>query len=158
MHNKSTINKRFLKVFEELERLGSISTRAEAARHLDIQPQRMNEILKGRLNVSTAVLSRLFVKYGVDPDYIFLGELPMFRTSKPGKTYDSNIPTTEAAERESSYKRKKANSEIQVRRRNEKNEEVIEYISIKELAKELGLADIERKLDELIAKNRKRKR
>jgi len=152
MNDKAIINKRFLEVFEELEGRGLITTRAEAARHLGIEPQRMNEILKGRLNVSTAVLTNLFIYYRVDPDYIFLGKPLMFRPPeiKTKKNYPEASYFPIAEEPRPQYSRKKRPVEIQIRHRNQKNEEVIEYISLKELAKELGLTDIEKKLDQLL--------
>ena len=148
---KETINQRFIAAFRELEKQGIITTKAEAARTLGIEPQRMNEILKGRLNVGTHVLTIFFTHYGVDPDYIFLGEMPMFR-NKPGMTgYSGDGNVSLAAEKEGSYEKKGSQIEIQVRRK-VKGVETIEYVSLKELSEALGIEDLHKKLDELLSR------
>jgi transcriptional regulator with XRE-family HTH domain len=157
MNKKSTVNKRFIEVFHELERRHIIHTRAEAARTLDIEPQRLNEILKGRMNVATDVLTNLFIKYHVDPDYIFLGEHPVFRDSKKSSVpySDKEISTSLLEERDVPYKRKKETIELMVRKDSKDGNDAGEPITIHELAGLLGITDLNRKLDLLLNEKKK---
>ena len=144
-------------MFQELERRYAIRTRAEAARILGIEPQRLNEILKGRMNVATDVLTNLFIKYHVDPDYIFLGELPVFRESKqtPKAYPDKETKPPVFEERDVPYGKKKGAIKLVVRKDSKGGKDAADHISIDELAGLLGITELKRKMDLLLNEKKK---
>ena len=78
--SKSDVNKRWVLLFLKAEKNGAIISRAEAARRLNVQPQRLNEMLQGRMNVGTDVIQKSVMEFGFNLFYIFFEKLPFFMT------------------------------------------------------------------------------
>lgn len=76
--SKSDVNKRWVLLFLKVEKSETLGSRADAARKLNIQPQRLNEILQGRMNVGTDIIQKSVIEFGFNLFYIFFEKLPFF--------------------------------------------------------------------------------
>lgn len=68
---QNIVSKNFVKVVRQLKSGGQIDTYTQFARSLDYSPQSLNEILKGRRDVTIEVLRKLFIHYQINPIEIF---------------------------------------------------------------------------------------
>jgi len=90
---RDQVTVRFVECYEYLKAQGIVKSARQFALSLDTYPQSLNEILKGRREVSLCVLRRTVERYHVSGDYLLTG---MGRILK--------------AEREEDRKRGKVNS------------------------------------------------
>lgn len=82
MAEADAINSRFIKAFKILENSGVIESKGDAASKLGCSPQVLTETLKGRQNATTPLLQNFFKHYNVNPNYIFLNQLPVINSDK----------------------------------------------------------------------------
>jgi phage repressor protein C with HTH and peptisase S24 domain len=82
MAKADDINNRFIKAFKKLESDGTIISKTDASTKLGCSPQVLTETLKGRMNATTPLLQNFFKNYNVNPNYVFLGRLPIINGDK----------------------------------------------------------------------------
>lgn len=68
---QSTVSQKFAKFVEHLKNSGQIVSYARFAKSLNYSPQSLNEILKGRRDVTIEILRKFFVQYRINPNEIF---------------------------------------------------------------------------------------
>ncbi|GET24477.1 XRE family transcriptional regulator [Prolixibacter sp. NT017] len=72
MNGKQNItSQNFTKIVKKLKATGQIDTYTQFAKTIEYSPQSLNEILKGRRDVTIEVLRKLFITYHIDPAEIF---------------------------------------------------------------------------------------
>jgi DNA-binding XRE family transcriptional regulator len=72
------ISNRFKSVLSTLEQKGIIKSKAHFADALDTYKQTINDITKGKRNVTLELVHKVCSHYHVNPSFLILGEYPMF--------------------------------------------------------------------------------
>lgn len=70
---RDQVTVRFIECYEYLKTQGIVRSARQFALSLDTYPQSLNEILKGRREVSLCVLRRTVERYHVSGDYLLTG-------------------------------------------------------------------------------------
>jgi DNA-binding XRE family transcriptional regulator len=169
--SKSDINKRFVLVFLKLEREEVIISRADAARKLDLVPQTLNEIVKGRMNVSAELVKKFFTVYKVNPFYILFEKLPIILDASTylefieksvhpfvhpfvhpiNKIEEVTSPEKMVAEPEVIYRPSPGTIELFVKKYGDEGVDVASSIPIGELSRLLGIEEVKELLTRLLA-------
>lgn len=68
---RSIVSVRFSEIVRQLKNTGKIDSYARFAKSLDYSPQSLNEIMKGRRDVTIEVIRKLFINYTISPSEIF---------------------------------------------------------------------------------------
>ena len=68
---RSIVSLRFSEIVRRLKNSGKIDSYARFAKSLDYSPQSLNEIMKGRRDVTIEVIRKLFITYNIPPSDIF---------------------------------------------------------------------------------------
>ena len=93
MNTSKIVTQRFVKCHNALRESNIIRSSRQFAIELEYLPQSLSEILKGRRDVTIELLRKAIEVYAINPNYIFLGQLPMFTNS--GVLMGSNNETSE---------------------------------------------------------------
>lgn len=73
------LSKRFVEFFEEGKKQGKYKTAIEFCKMIDVKPQSLNEVVKGRSNVGTQLIQNTVSKFlELNPKWLFTGEGEMF--------------------------------------------------------------------------------
>ncbi|MBK8699756.1 MAG: LexA family transcriptional regulator [Saprospiraceae bacterium] len=88
------ITKRFIEIVNSLDNQGVIKSKSQLAVALDTHKQSLNEILKGKRNVTLEVASRICEMFHVNPSFLLMGDMPKFIKRDEGvrKTNISYVP------------------------------------------------------------------
>ena len=78
MNTSKIVTQRFVKCHNALRECNIIRSSRQFAIELEYLPQSLSEILKGRRDVTIELLRKAIELYAINPNYIFLGQLPMF--------------------------------------------------------------------------------
>ncbi len=78
MNTSKIVTQRFVKCHNTLRELNIVRSSRQFAIELEYLPQSLSEILKGRRDVTIDLLRRAIETYAINPNYIFLGQEPMF--------------------------------------------------------------------------------
>ena len=78
MNTSKIVTQRFAKCHNTLRDLNVIRSSRQFAIELEYLPQSLSEILKGRRDVTIELLRKAIEVYSINPNYIFLGQEPMF--------------------------------------------------------------------------------
>lgn len=97
MRMSTIIQTNFDKVFAVLKSKGSIKSVRQFAITMDIAPQSMDLIVKGKRNVTLDLVRKLTSRYDINANFLCLGEGPMFRSD------DSAAETTDALDGNITY-------------------------------------------------------
>lgn len=81
MNTSKIVTQRFVKCHNALRESNIIRSSRQFAIELEYLPQSLSEILKGRRDVTIELLRKAIEVYAINPNYIFLGQLPMFTNS-----------------------------------------------------------------------------
>ncbi|HUW07342.1 MAG TPA: hypothetical protein VMW01_13915 [Williamwhitmania sp.] len=76
---RDELRSRFVLLFNLVENIGLVKSRAEAACRLNYRPQAFNEVLKGRTNVGIDLIQKFCIEFGANPEYIILGSGDYFK-------------------------------------------------------------------------------
>ena len=83
----TTIGDRFGEVLEQLKRERKIKQQGSIAVNTGYTVATMSEIKAGRMQLPEKIITYLHAKFNVNPDYLIMGELPMFgKTPKREET------------------------------------------------------------------------
>ncbi len=78
MNTSKIVTQRFVKCHNTLRDLNVVRSSRQFAIELEYLPQSLSEILKGRRDVTIELLRKAIEIYSINPNYIFLGQEPMF--------------------------------------------------------------------------------
>jgi phage repressor protein C with HTH and peptisase S24 domain len=70
----SIVTQRFVECHHVLKDMGKIKSSRQFALSLEYQPQSLNDILKGKRDVTIELLRKASEQYGINPDYVLLGK------------------------------------------------------------------------------------
>lgn len=76
----SKVSERFIKCHDYLKANKLIKSSRQFALELDFLPQSLSEILKRRRDVTIELVRKASERFNINPDFLFLGKEPMFRT------------------------------------------------------------------------------
>jgi len=79
----SVISERFIECHDLLKESGRIRSSRQFALALDFQPQSLNDILKGRRDVTIELLRKAVEAFNLNPQYILLGKGEKLSTDSP---------------------------------------------------------------------------
>ncbi len=86
------LTQRFIECLDLLKELKVIPSLRQFAISLEIHPQCINDIYRGRRDVNADIIHKAILKYDLDPNYLFRGEgQPMLEIETPITTGDSDI-------------------------------------------------------------------
>ncbi len=86
------VNRRFKKVYEQLEKLKLIKGKSDLAKHLGTYNHVINSILKGERNITVDQLHKMFQTYGVNGNYLFELSDDVFLAGHPATSDIPSIP------------------------------------------------------------------
>ena len=69
--SQNIVSKNFARIIQRLKATGQIGTYTQFAKTINYSPQSLNEILKGRRDVTIEVLRKLFIAYRINPAEVF---------------------------------------------------------------------------------------
>ena len=78
MLENNQITQRFIECHDFLKKSGKIKSSRQFALALGCMPQNLNEILKGRREVTVELLQKAVSIYHINPSYILAGNVTMF--------------------------------------------------------------------------------
>lgn len=86
------VTKRFIECHDKLKEEGKVPSSRQFAMAIDTAPQSLNQVLKGKRDVTVTNITTLVEKFGVNPIYLLTGVGEMFRSeesenSKPQKEH-----------------------------------------------------------------------
>ena len=87
--NLPTISKRFAEIVEILNSRGVIKSVSQLADTLDTHKQSLNEIVKGKRNLTLELASRICETFSVNPAYLLMGQQPKFIQAENGYRKDN---------------------------------------------------------------------
>lgn len=76
----SVVTERFVHCHDLLKSSGKIKSSRQFALSLEFQPQSLNDILKGKRDVTIELLRKASERYDINPDYVLLGKGEMLST------------------------------------------------------------------------------
>ena len=97
---QSTVSQNFAKFVEHLKNSGQIVSYARFAKSINYSPQSLNEILKGRRDVTIEVLRQFFLHYQVNPIDVFDTQQRLLGNtlSLPGENLKKDLATARLIE------------------------------------------------------------
>lgn len=87
--NLPAISKRFAEIVEILNSRGVIKSVSQLADTLDTHKQSLNEIVKGKRNLTLELASRICEAFSVNPAYLLMGQQPKFIQAENGYRKDN---------------------------------------------------------------------
>lgn len=95
--SENTVNQRFKKIYEELEKYNLIKGKSDLAKKLGTYNHVVNSILKGQRNITVDQLYKLFDLYSVNANYAFGNSEDMFLE---GQSLFSELPSRSMRDRQ----------------------------------------------------------
>ncbi len=95
--SENTVNQRFKKIYEELEKYNLIKGKSDLAKKLGTYNHVVNSILKGQRNITVDQLYKLFDLYNVNANYAFGSSEDMFLE---GQSMFGDLPTRSMRDRQ----------------------------------------------------------
>jgi hypothetical protein len=80
---QNSVTKRFISTLYHLQAQGKVSSIRQFSLSLDFFPQSLNDILKGRRDVTVELIRKAIVTYNFSPQFLFTGEGAMISTDLP---------------------------------------------------------------------------
>ncbi len=78
----NVVTERFLECLTELKSTEQIRSYRQFALSIEIHPQSLNDITKGKRNATVEMLRKAIEVYNINPVFLYCGELPIFRSAE----------------------------------------------------------------------------
>lgn len=91
----SVVNQRFVNVYKILEDKHLIRGKSDLAKHLGTYNHVINSILQGKRNLTVEQIHQLCETFGIDANYLFGLDVPLFRENTDNGSAFSNLNGTE---------------------------------------------------------------